>query len=137
MALRALVARAVSKVTPTPRMAVPDVDRLGKVPQTREALDSYRARLETVAAALKQADAAYSAALSERDELRGRLQAFAAKATATGRASDPVVAAAYDRARIVLWSAPCPILEARELVAAYQRSLSTTPGSNSAGGSSS
>ena len=133
VALRALVDLAVSKVTPTPRMAVPEVDRLGKVPQTREALASYRARLENVAAALKMADQAYSAALRERDDLRGLLLAFAAKAAATGRAGDPVVSAAYDRARSVLWTAPCPIPEARELVAAYQRSLSSNP----AGGSSS
>jgi hypothetical protein len=132
-ALRVLVDRAVKTVTPTPRMAVPDVDRLGRVPQTREALDKYRARLENVAAALKMAGTAYSAALNERDELRGRLMAYAAKAAATGRSDDPVVADAYDRAHSVLWSAPCPIPQARELVAAYQRSI----GQNHRGGSSS
>jgi hypothetical protein len=131
--LRILVERTVTAVTPTPRMAVPDVDRLGRVPQTREALDSYRARLETVAAALRMASSAYSAALNERDELRGLLLAYAAKAKATGRDREPVVADAYDRARTVLWSKPCPIPQARELVAAYQRSLGPKP----TGGSSS
>jgi hypothetical protein len=129
--LRALVVRAIEKVTPTPRMAVPDVARLGRVPQTREALDHYRTRLETVAAALRMAEAAYAAPLNERDELRGRLQAFAAKAAATGRADDSVVAAAYDRAYSVLWSAPCPIPQARELVLAYQRLLGPKPGGGS------
>jgi len=130
-ALRALVTRVVGLVTPAPRMAVPDVDRLGRVPQTRPDLTSYQARLETVAAALRQAGAAYSAALGERDELRGLFTAFAAKASATGRSADPAVAAAYDRARTVLWTVPCPLPEARELVADYQRSL----GTNSGGGS--
>jgi hypothetical protein len=114
-------------------MAVPDVDRLGKVPQTREALDHYRTRLETVAAALKMAGSAYSTALAERDDLRGLLKAYAAKAAATGRSGDPVVAAAYDRAHDVLWTAPCDIPQARALVAAYQHSLAPNP----AGGSSS
>ncbi len=126
--LRALVEQAVSAVTPTPRMAVPDVDRLGRVPQTREALDKYRARLETVAAALKMAGSAYAGALNERDDLRGLLRAYAAKASATGRAVDPAVAAAYEQARAVLWSAPCPIPQARELVAAYQHSLARSTG---------
>jgi hypothetical protein len=126
--LQALVTRAVAEVTPTPRMAVPDVTRLGRVPQTRAELDAYRRRLERVAAALAFAEAGYSAPLDERDELRGRLDAFAAKAAAIGRAGDPAVTAAYDRARGLLWSVPCPVPEARELVAEYQRLLSTTPG---------
>jgi hypothetical protein len=129
--VRELVQRATAKVTPVPLLAVPDVSRLGRVPQTREALDNYRKRLENVAAALKMAQDAYSAPLNERDELRGRLQAFAAKATAIGRSADPVVAALYDQARTMLWSAPCPIPQARQLVADYQRLLSSAPGGGS------
>ena len=132
-ALRLLVDRAVRAVTPVPRMAVPDVERLGRVPQTREALDAYRARLEQVERALAMATAAYAGALAELDELRGRMSAFAAKAAATGQTSDSVVAATYDLAYRVLWSVPCPVPQARELVATYQRLL----GSNPAGGSAS
>ena len=131
--LRTLVDRAVRTVTPVPKMAVPDVERLGKVPQTREALDAYRARLENVGRALAMASAAYGAAVAELEELRGRMTAFAAKAASTGRADDPVVTATYDLAYRVLWSVPCPVLQARELVAAYQRLL----GSNPAGGTAS
>jgi hypothetical protein len=131
--LRTLVGRAVQAVTPVPKMAVPDVERLGRVPQTREALDAYRARLENVGRALAMATAAYGSALAELDELRGRLTAFAAKAASTGRAKDSVVVATYDLAYGVLWQVPCPILQARELVATYQRLL----GSNPAGGSAS
>jgi hypothetical protein len=131
--LRVLVDRAVRTVTPVPKMAVPDVERLGKVPQTREALDAYRARLENVGRALAMASAAYGAAVAELEELRGRMTAFAAKAASTGRADDPVVAATYDLAYRVLWSVPCPVFQARELVAAYQRLL----GSNPAGGTAS
>jgi hypothetical protein len=138
--LRALVALVISKVTPTPRLAVPDVDRLGRVPQTKPELDAYRARLDTVAAALAQAHKAYAAALSERDDLRGLLLALAAKASATGRSGNPVVGAAYDRAREVLWSAPCSLPQARELVAAYQSALNVLNPQSAAkpeGGSSS
>jgi hypothetical protein len=131
--LRALVDRAARAVTPVPRMAVPDVERLGRVPQTREALDAYRARLENVGRALAMATGAYGSALAELDELRGRLSAFAAKATSTGQAGDSVIAATYDLAYSVVWSVPCPVSQARELVATYQRLL----GSNPAGGSAS
>lgn len=132
-ALRTLVDRAVQAVTPVPKMAVPDVERLGRVPQTREALDAYRTRLENVGRALAMATGAYGAALAELEELRGRMTAFAAKAAATGLAKDPVVAATYDLAYGVLWSVPCPVTQARELVATYHRLL----GSNPAGGSAS
>ena len=132
-ALRTLVERAQQAVIPVPKMAVPDVERLGRVPQTREALDAYRARLENVGRALAMATTAWGGALAELEELRGRMTAFAAKAASTGRASDPVVGATYDLAYGVLWSVPCPIPQARELVATYQRLL----GSNPAGGSAS
>jgi hypothetical protein len=131
--LRHLVKRATEAVTPVPRMAVPDVERLGRVPQSREALDAYRARLENVARALEMATSAYRAPLDELEELRGRMTAFAAKAAATGQADDPVIAATYDLAYGVLCSVPCPVSQARVLVAAYQRLL----GSNPAGGSAS
>jgi hypothetical protein len=122
-ALRRLVARVVLAVVPPPKLAVPDVERLGRVPQTREALDSYRARLEKVAAALAQAEQAYTAALAEPDELRARLQGFAAKAAARGLAGRTVVGAAYDAAQEVLSQSPVPVAEARSRLHVYSRLL--------------
>lgn len=121
--LRALVATVSESVSPTPRLAVPDVERLGRVPQDRAALDAYRARLHAVGQALRFARDAYAAPLAELDELRGRLQAFGAKARAIGRAADPSVAAAHDKAQAVLDLRPCPLPEARDLVVAFQRLL--------------
>jgi hypothetical protein len=125
--LRVVAARAVSTVRPAPRMAVPDVERLGRVPQTRDELDAYRAKLDNVERAMAMASAAYRGALAELAELRSRLDAYAAKATSTGQAADPVVAATYDLTHGVLWSVPCPVNQARELVTAYQRLLGSTP----------
>ena len=125
--LRVVAARAVSTVRPAPRMAVPDVERLGRVPQTRDELDAYRAKLDNVERAMAMASAAYHGALAELAELRSRLDAYAAKATSTGQAADPVVAATYDLTHGVLWSVPCPVNQARELVTAYQRLLGSTP----------
>lgn len=129
--LRVLVSRVVLAVTPAPRMAVPDVERLGRVPQARVALDAYRTRLENVGRALAMASGAYTAALDDLAELRGRLSALAAKAASTGQAGDPVLTAVHDLARGLLQSSPCPLPQARELVSTYQRLLGVTP----AGGS--
>jgi hypothetical protein len=129
--LRSLVAQVTQAVTPAPRLAVPDVERLGTVPQTREALDTYRNRLDRVALALDMAEQAYASALAERDELRGRLQAYAAMAAARGRSGETVVSAAYDQAYDVLWTTPCPLPQARDLVVAYQRLVSSKPGGGS------
>jgi hypothetical protein len=125
--LRKLVIEVVAQVTPAPRLAVPDVERLGRVPQTRPELDAYAARLERVALALDQATRVYSAALAERDELRGRLSAFGAKAQARGRTGDSVVGQAYDRAQAVLNRVPCDLPAAREAVAGYQRVVDAAP----------
>ena len=94
------------------------------MPQDRASLDSYRARLTAVEQALRFAENAYTAPLVELEELRGRLLAYRAKAQATGRGADVAVNAAYRRAETVLGERPCPLPEARDLVAAYQRLLS-------------
>src|SRR5665811_2091326 len=82
-AIRDLAARCVATVTPAPRLAVPDVAALGPVPKTAAEVGSYLTRLATVSRALNFAHAAYATALDERNELLGRLEAYAIKATRT------------------------------------------------------
>ena len=81
-ALRDLAARCVAEVAPAPRLAVPDVSALGPVPTDPAAVDAYLVRLDAVGRAMTMAQDAYAKALAERDELRGRLGAYAAKAAA-------------------------------------------------------
>jgi len=66
-------------------------------------------------------------AVAARDELRGRLDAYRAKAQALGHGEDLEIHRLYVDARDVLFSAPCDLVEAGALVTAYQRSLSTAP----------
>ena len=70
-------------------------------------------------------EASELAALATRDELRGRLDAYRAKAQALGRAEDLELDRLYVGARDVLYSAPCDLVEAAALVTAYQRSISS------------
>jgi hypothetical protein len=69
-----------------------------------------------------------SAALNQRDELRGLLRAYKAKAARLGAAEDANVAARYDEAHALLWTAPCDLAVAQAAVATYQRAILATEG---------
>ncbi len=62
--------------------------------------------------------------LATRDELRGRLDAYRAKARATGRGEDLQLEDLYQQAIGELFSAPCDLARCNTLVLAYQRALS-------------
>jgi len=62
--------------------------------------------------------------LAARDELRGRLGAYEAKAGSRGLAEDPGLAPLAERARGLLHTAPCDLEAARAAVAAYQEAVS-------------
>ena len=72
------------------------------------------------------AQTAYAEALQDHQELRGRLEAYRAKAAATGVADVPDVARAYELARAALSEQPSRMLIAEQLVTLYQTYLQTT-----------
>jgi hypothetical protein len=84
-----------------------------------------RAERELAAALTRYQDAAAAAegALGRREELRGLLQAYKAKAARLGAAEDLLLTQRYDRARDLLWTAPCDLGAAAEAVAAYQQAI--------------
>lgn len=123
-----LVERARAAVTPAPKLAVPDVSRLGRIPQTRVELDAYRSRLDLVGAALQQIRDTYTQALGEPEVLLGLLRALAAKARANGRAEDSLVGFVEEQALAALSAVPCPVQDARRLVENYQRLIVPVPG---------
>ena len=82
-----------------------------------------------LAAAVRQTeDCQRSAAtgLANRDELRGLLGAYKAKAARLGVAEDADLVASYDQARDLLWTAPCDLTAAAAAVAGYQRAIHVT-----------
>ncbi|NUR93510.1 MAG: hypothetical protein HOY71_56355, partial [Nonomuraea sp.] len=83
--------------------------------------------LETgVGQALQQAQATTKALyglIARRDELRGRLGATQAMAVRRGRAEDTGAAQAYERARLLLWTAPCDLKRAADAVEEYQAAI--------------
>jgi len=63
------------------------------------------------------------APLDRRDELRGLLEAYRARATRHGVAETPALAAAHRAARDLLWSAPCDLGAAESAVRGYQAAV--------------
>jgi len=61
--------------------------------------------------------------LSRRDELRGLLGAYQAKAARMGAIEDPGLTERYDRARGLLWTAPCDLAAAADAVTGYQQAV--------------
>jgi hypothetical protein len=126
-ALHNIVEECIRRVDPAPRYAVPDTAALGEMPNTREELEDYLRRLDQVSRAMTIAQTAYTKALEDHEELGSRLEAYRAKAIATGVAEIPDVAQAYQLARNALDDRPSRMVLARQLVTVYQTYLQTTP----------
>ena len=121
--LRSLAEQCVRRVDPAPRYAVPDVEALGPVPNTAADLETFLRRLDQVSRAMAVAERAYDQALSEYRELADRLEAYRAKARATGAADRADLARAYAMAREELDRQPCRMVLAGQLVTLYQTYL--------------
>jgi len=86
-------------------------------------LDLLDRELATATAGFREAERAVVAAMAKRDELRGLLGAYKAKAGRLGAAEDASLAERYDRARDLLWTAPCDLAAAEAAVAGYQQAV--------------
>jgi len=109
-----------------PEPPLPTLSRLAAGGQwSRLAAELDRCDEELAAASARTADLvqATAAALDKRDELRGLLRAYKAKAARLGAAEDPDLSARHDRAHGLLWTAPCDLAAAEAAVVAYQRAI--------------
>jgi hypothetical protein len=91
-------------------------------------IDRCEAGLSAAAAQTQQAQQAVAAALGRREELRGLLSAYKAKAARLGVAEDADLAVRYDQVRELLWTAPCDLTAAEAAVAGYQRAILAVEG---------
>jgi hypothetical protein len=94
------------------------------------AAELNRAEAELARFGAQTADVRQSAvaAIDKRDELRGLLRAYKAKAARLGAAEDADLAAQYDQAYGLLWTAPCDLTAAEAAVGTYQRAILATEG---------
>ncbi|MEV5412858.1 hypothetical protein AB0K60_28980 [Thermopolyspora sp. NPDC052614] len=88
----------------------------------RRVADLERALADALRQA-REATQAINALLERRDELRGRLEAFRAKALRQGIAEHPELLRLFRQARDLLWTAPCDLRQATRAVSGYQRAL--------------
>jgi len=71
----------------------------------------------------RDAERAASGLLGQRDELRGLLDAYQAKAAQLGAAEDADLTARFQQARDLLWTAPCDLAAAQAAVTSYQQAI--------------
>jgi hypothetical protein len=111
-----------------PPVGLPGLAAGGQWSRLAAELDRAEADLAAAEAGTTGLRSAVEAALDRRDELRGLLRAYKAKAARLGAAEDPALAASYDQAHDLLWTAPCDLAAAESAVAAYQRAILATEG---------
>jgi hypothetical protein len=130
--------RAASRVLVIQQSPLPDVSGLARRHAELTGLsDAGRwARLESeldllgklAASAQRQCHDAERAALGllgRRDELRGLLDAYRAKAGRVGAAENAQLEASYRNAHDLLWTAPCDLAAATAAVTRYQQAILT------------
>ncbi len=133
--------RAHAKIRGVPAPDPAPQDPLG--PRLAAARDSYQReqwrRLATelpalerdAAAALQRGRTDLTEAerpLRDRAELRGRLGAYRAMAAEQGRIEELALVQRYQRARDLLWTAPCDLAAAAEAVADFQSAVKASNG---------
>jgi hypothetical protein len=113
--------------------AVPDISgRLAAADELRAAgrwtrlgseLDLLERQLATAITDCRAAERTLAALVGKRDELRGLLDAYKAKAARLGAIEDEELTALYGRSRELLWTAPCDLDAAQDAVTRYQRAV--------------
>ncbi|HVB44952.1 MAG TPA: hypothetical protein VNF47_19940 [Streptosporangiaceae bacterium] len=86
-------------------------------------LDAIDAAAATARDRYRDAEQAALALLRRRDELRGLLDAYRAKAASLGAAEDAGLTARHAEAQALLWTAPCDLAAASAAVTDYQQAI--------------
>jgi len=124
IAAEALPAQPLGLADLTARLA--DLDTLlaaGRWPRLASELDQIERELAAATATSRDAERAVVAVMGRRDELRGMLGAYQAKAARLGAAEDPGLTERYDYAHGLLWTAPCDLTAAADAVDGYQQAV--------------
>ena len=86
-------------------------------------LDTIEAESATATQRCQEAQRAAEALLGRRDELRGLLGAYQAKAARLGAAENTELSTLYSQAQDLLWTAPCDLDASAAAVTRYQRAI--------------
>ena len=131
----AACARAAAKITAVPAVPADRTDlsaritaldsllAAGRWTRLSSELDLLEGELASATSDFRDTERAVAGLLSRRDELRGLLDAYKAKAGRLGAAEDPGLDARYDQARELLWTAPCDLNAAADAVSNFQQAV--------------
>jgi hypothetical protein len=99
----------------------------GKWRTAQHALDDWTTEATGALESFRACLSANRAPLEERNELRGRLDAYRALAHARGLIEDPATSAHYEEAHDALYTAPTDLAGAAALVRAYREAINAHP----------
>jgi len=128
--------RAAAKIAAGALPAPPDVSDLagqlagldvlaaqGRWSRLEAELDQLSRQATALASGCRDAERQAVGLLERRDELRGLLDAYRARAAKLGGAEDAGLDERYDRAHGLLWAAPCDLPAAADAVTGYQQAV--------------
>jgi Protein kinase domain len=124
-------ARIVTRLPPAPEVAGL-ADRLAALDGLKAAghwtrlaseLDVIEKQTATATARCREAERDAVVLLDQRDELRGLLDAYRARAARLGAIEDPELDARHAQARELLWTRPCDLTAAAAAVTGYQQAV--------------
>jgi chromosome segregation ATPase len=128
--------RAASRIFAAEKDLLPDVTgfsiRLENLTALRSAgrwtrlaseLDLIGKQVATATRQCREAEQAAAGLIEQRNELRGMLDAYRAKAGGTGGAEDAELDQRYQEAKNLLWTAPCDLAAASAAVTSYQQAV--------------
>jgi hypothetical protein len=95
----------------------------GRWPRLASELDLLEGQAAAVTKGCRDTERQANALIDRRDELRGLLDAYQARAGKLGAAEDSELDARYDRAHDLLWTAPCDLSAAADAVTGYQQAV--------------
>jgi hypothetical protein len=105
----------------------------GRWPRLASELDLLEEHAAAVAKGCRDAERQATELIDRRDELRGLLDAYRARAAKLGGAEDSELDARYDRAHDLLWTAPCDLPAAADAVTGYQQAVLALSGRSGRG----
>jgi len=100
-----------------------DLRAAGRWSRLAAELDQLEGQAAAAARDCRDVERQAAALLDRREELRGLLGAYQAKAARVGGAEDSMLEYRYDRARNLLWTAPCDLSAAAAAVTGYQQAV--------------
>ena len=119
---------------PPPGIAEPPLASLdelaaaGRWTRLQDEIDRCTADLAASATKTEEFERSVAAMLGRRDELRGLVGAYKAKAARLGMDEDADLAVRYDQVRDLLWTAPCDLAAAEAAVDGYQQAILAAEG---------